>query len=48
MTKQNRRVYTRECKKEAVRLATRGDKSIAQVARDLGVHYMFFKTGKVN
>lgn len=30
--------YTDEFKKEAVRLATSGEKSIAQTARDLGVN----------
>ena len=32
-----RRSYDREFKIEAVRLATRGDKSLAQVARNLGI-----------
>ena len=39
MLNQTRRTYTREFKEDAVRLAARGDKSAAQVARDLGVHY---------
>ena len=33
----SRQKYDPEFKREAVRLATRGDKSIAQVARDLGL-----------
>lgn len=33
-----RKSYTREYKLEAVRLATTGDRSIAQVARDLGIN----------
>jgi transposase len=36
--KEKRRIYTREFKLEAVRLATTGDVSVAQVARDLGVN----------
>jgi transposase len=32
-----RRSYDRDFKIEAVRLATRGDKSLAQIARDLGI-----------
>lgn len=32
-----RRQYDREFKIEAVKLATRGDKTIVQVARDLGI-----------
>lgn len=32
-----RRQFTREFKREAVRLATSGEKSLEQVARDLGV-----------
>jgi transposase-like protein len=35
--KQTRRQFTREFKQEAVRLATAGDRSLNQVARDLGV-----------
>jgi transposase len=35
--KMKRKVYTREFKVEAVRMATAGDASVAQVARDLGV-----------
>lgn len=35
---ERRRQYDREFKLEAVKLATRGDKSIAQVARDLGIN----------
>jgi transposase len=34
-----RRVYTQEFKDEAVRLAQTSGKSIAQVARDLGISY---------
>lgn len=33
----SRRSFDSEFKREAVRLATRGDKSLAQVARDLGI-----------
>jgi transposase len=33
-----RKTYTREYKLEAVRLASTGDRSIAQVARDLGIN----------
>lgn len=33
-----RRQYDREFKIEAVKLATRGDKTITQVARDLGIN----------
>jgi len=33
-----RRKYDREFKVEAVKLASRGDKTLAQVARDLGVN----------
>jgi transposase len=33
-----RRKYDREFKLEAVRLATKGDRSAAEVARDLGIH----------
>lgn len=32
-----RRSYDREFKIEAIKLATRGDKNVAQVARDLGI-----------
>jgi transposase len=32
-----RRKFDREFKREAVKLATRGDKSLTQVARDLGI-----------
>lgn len=32
-----RRQYTPEFKREAVQLSKRGDKSVAQVARDLGI-----------
>lgn len=32
-----RRQYDHEFKREAVRLATRGDKTMTQVARDLGI-----------
>lgn len=35
--KQTRRQFTREFKLEAVRLAAAGDRSLNQVARDLGV-----------
>ena len=34
----NRTKYDPEFKREAVRLAMRGDRSLAQVARDLGIH----------
>lgn len=37
MSTMNRK-YDREFKIEAVKLATRGDKTIAQVARDLGIN----------
>jgi transposase len=33
----DQRVYTREFKVEAVRLSERSDKTVAQIARDLGV-----------
>ena len=33
-----RRQYDREFKRESVRLATRGDKTLIQVARDLGIN----------
>lgn len=36
--KEKRRIYTREYKLEAVRLATAGDTTVAQVARDLGIN----------
>ena len=36
MSKRNK--YDPEFKREAVRLAARGDRSIAQVARDLGIN----------
>jgi transposase len=35
---EDRKTYTREYKLEAVRLAAAGDRSIAQVARDLGIN----------
>jgi len=38
MTRQKRRRYTREFKEQAVKLAARGDQSIAQIARNLGIH----------
>jgi transposase len=41
-----RRSYTREFKFEAVELATRGDKSLAQVARDLGINPNVLSTWK--
>jgi transposase len=34
---QDERIYTREFKLEAVRLSERSDKTVAQIARDLGV-----------
>jgi transposase len=34
----NRRRYTAEFKAEALRLALRGDRSVAALARELGVH----------
>ena len=34
----NRRRYTTEFKAEALRLALRGDRSVAAIARELGVH----------
>jgi transposase len=34
----NRRSYTREFKLEAVRLAHESEKSVAQIARELGIH----------
>lgn len=37
-TRPERRAYTREYKLEAVRLATEGGVSVAQVARDLGLN----------
>ena len=36
--KQQRKVYTREFKIEAVRLTTEGGLSVAQAARDLGIN----------
>ena len=36
--KRQRRNYTREFKVEAVRLATESERSVAAVARDLGIH----------
>jgi transposase len=36
--KERRKVYTREFKLEAVRLAVAGETSVAQVARDLGIN----------
>jgi transposase len=33
----DQRIYTREFKVEAVRLSERSDKTVAQIARDLGV-----------
>ena len=36
--KRERREFSKEFKLEAVRLATSGEKPLAQVARDLGVH----------
>ena len=38
MTKRVRRVFTKEFKVEAVRLAQAGEGSVASVARNLGVH----------
>ncbi len=37
MAKRKRRIFTREFKAEAVRLCKVGDRSLAQVARDLDV-----------
>jgi len=37
-TRSKRKTYTREYKLEAVRLTTEGGLSVAQVARDLGLH----------
>ena len=34
----NRRSYTREFKVEAVRLAHESEKSVSQIARELGIH----------
>lgn len=36
--KRQRRRYTAEFKAEALRLAGRGDRSVAAVARELGIH----------
>ena len=36
--KRERREFSKEFKLEAVRLATSGEKTLAQVARDIGVH----------
>lgn len=41
-----RRTYDREFKLEAVKLATRGDKSLAQVARELGINPNVLSTWK--
>ena len=38
ISKRERREFSREFKLEAVRLATSGETSLAQVARDIGVH----------
>lgn len=38
LPKEKRKVYTREFKLNAVRLATEGDHSVAQTARDLGIN----------
>ena len=37
-SKRERREFSKEFKLEAVRLAASGERSLAQVARDLGVH----------
>ena len=37
-TVHSRRKYDREFKLEAVRLVTQGGRSVAEVARDLGIH----------
>ena len=36
--KKRKRKYDKEFKIEAVRLATKGDRSTAEIARDLGIH----------
>lgn len=36
--KRQRRVYTREFKLEAVQLTEESERSVAEVARDLGIH----------
>lgn len=41
-----RRSYTEEFKAEAVRAATAGDRSLTQVARDLGVNASVLQTWK--
>ena len=38
LPKEKRKVYTREFKLNAVRLATDGDHGVAQTARDLGIN----------
>lgn len=40
----NRRQYTTEFKTEAVRLALRGERSVAATARELGVHAEVLRT----
>ena len=37
MTKRNRRNYTPDFKREAIRMVEESDKTIAQVSRDLGI-----------
>ena len=43
---EQRRQFTREFKLEAVRLATAGEKSLAQVARELGIRSSMLRTWK--
>lgn len=44
--KRPRREFTPEFKLEAVRLATSGEQSLAQVARDIGVHENLLRSWK--
>ena len=45
---ERRRRYDREFKREAVKLATRGDKTMTQVARDLGISANILSLGNDN
>ena len=45
-SKRERREFSREFKLEAVRLATSGDRSLADVARDLGIHPNLLRSWK--
>ena len=45
-SKRERREFSKEFKLEAVRLATSGERTLAQVARDIGVHANLLRTWK--